>query len=239
MAIFTGVNNLLKDGAAIIIKRGSNYTPTGLDGFWFYSTHNQYGFIQIDGIGNVTDGNWFAYDGINIISGEITGGSFTFNSQGQLSGTVTSDFPDTVTFIYSQVDEYKEIGAATVSDSYGGHSNMLIVKADNTFTTSDLEGTWHLATYYGPGDISYSTMIVDSSGNVTGGSFHISYGNITYTGGSLAIDEDGYITGQVQTSDGHVGDVFGQMNANKDFANMHLIDVTAPKTAVAAAVRLN
>ena len=231
VAIFTGVDNHAKDGASIIIKKGSNYTPTGLDGFWFFTTQNHYGFIQIDSFGQVTGGSWFAYDGQNTISGAITGGSFTFNSQGQLLGTVTSDFPNTVTFIHSQVDEYKGVGAATVSDSYFGYGNMLIVKADNPFATSDLEGTWHLATYYGPGDISYSTMIVDSSGNVNG--------NIYYTGGSLAIDGSGNVTGQAQTSDGHTVNVFGQMNANKDFANMHLVDVTAIGTAVSAAVRTN
>lgn len=230
VAAFTGRNNQSEDGATIIIKRGSNYTPSGMDGDWFYSTQNQYGLLQVDDNGNVIGGEWFVYAGLTLMTGEITGGTLTFNSQGQIAGTVISDFPNTVTFRNSQLDEYKEIGAATVSDP-SGNSNMLIVKGDATFSTSDLQGTWHLVTYYGPGNVSYSTMIVDSSGNVSG--------NISYAGGSLAIDAVGSVTGQVQTSDGHTVKIIGQMNANKDFAGMHFLDSTAIVTAVSSAVRIN
>lgn len=223
VAAFTGD----EDGASVIIKRAAAYTPAGLAGDWFYCTANQHGVVQVDGNGNVTGGEWNA-PGLNPDSGDITGGTLNFNSQGQISGTISSDFPNLVTIVDSQLDEYKEVAAATGSDA-SGYANMLIVKSGTGFATSDLQGTWHLVTYHGSGQISSSTLAIDASGNVIV--------NSDYTGGSLAITGDGSITGQVQTPGLHTVSITGQMNANNDFAALHLLDTTAPEeSAFAAAV---
>ena len=79
------------------------------------------------------------------------------------------------------------------------------------------------------GQISSSTLAIDASDDVIV--------NNDYTGGSLAITGDGRITGQIQTSGGNTVEINGQMNANTDFAALHLFDTTVPvESAFAAAV---
>ena len=79
------------------------------------------------------------------------------------------------------------------------------------------------------GQISSSTLAIDASDDVIV--------NNDYTGGSLAITGDERITGQVQTSSLHTVSITGQMNANNDFAALHLLDITAPvESAFASAV---
>ena len=98
------------------------------------------------------------------------------------------------------------------------------IRAGGTFTAADLSGTWYIngasskvtdstikATLRG-------TITLDSSGNITGGSYTRSdiIGTVSLTGGTVTIDNAGVLGGSATTTtDGTINFASGKMNAAK------------------------
>ena len=90
-----------------------------------------------------------------------------------------------------------------------------------SFNTSDLAGTWYAyvsetnsegATYW-----VYGSFTIDSSGNITGGTYNAPDGTtVTITGGQAFLDSKGIMTGQLAAEGGLTG-MFpnGKMNSTK------------------------
>jgi hypothetical protein len=80
---------------------------------------------------------------------------------------------------------------------------FFVSPADAQFATSDLDGDWSLYRFQDLRSRNFprwtrGTFNVDALGNVTSGSVASSAGaNETVTGGSLGIDERGFVTGSV------------------------------------------
>ena len=98
-----------------------------------------------------------------------------------------------------------------------------------TFTTSDLSGTWYVFGVSSGGNYagtSKGTMVLNSSGSITGGSYTTSAGTSTsITGGSFAINSNGVIQGAAYTNIGiTISSTSGKINSSKDVIS--LVDST-------------
>ena len=105
----------------------------------------------------------------------------------------------------------------TISCGGGGSSSG---GGDNpAFTTADLGGTWYFNGVRSAGSegTNSGTIVIDSSGNVTGGSFTRNPGVAkTITGGSLAISAAGVVSGTIIDSSPITSTIRGgKMDASK------------------------
>lgn len=174
----------------------------GVDAYWIYAT------LKIDSSGDViASGSSFTtpYGSEN-----FTGGSLSLTPSGILDGTIYTSVPDTtVDIIHGKMDQRKTIAGFVdeiISSSRTEYDVGLFIKAEGSFHTSDLRGTWH--GYFTEIDTSsalegywvYATIHVDSSGAVTGGSFTYPTGSGSFTGGSLSLDGSGKLSGNLITN---------------------------------------
>ncbi len=97
------------------------------------------------------------------------------------------------------------------------------------FTTSDLSGTWYVhgvsSGGTNPGTIR-GTVVANSSGQITGGSYIHSDGTVaTLTGGALTINEAGVLSGNATTDIGiNISVISGKMEASKNM--LSFVDAT-------------
>ena len=103
-----------------------------------------------------------------------------------------------VVFIFSFIFAFSMNASAEVFANF--------IKHGGSFSTSDLEGTWHLYfmefDYLAPTSLwGYGTVDINASGNIVGGTYYLPDGSDhTFTDGNLTITADGKINGTINTS---------------------------------------
>jgi hypothetical protein len=217
------------DGRALFvaIKGGGTFTQTDLAGTWFFQIMGDYtsanapvwvsGTMTVDSAGAIIGGTTVRSGGE---TEAVTGGMLTIDSAGQVSGTlIHSSFTENLP--HGKLDPGKTTLDMVLSNT-DGRALFLAIKGGETFTQADLAGTWFFQVY---GDSPAANnpywgsgiMIVDTNGSVTGGTAVNNSGVVKgLTGGSLAIDSLGQITGTTTLSDGTIESLpFGKLNATK------------------------
>jgi hypothetical protein len=220
-------------------KGGGTFAQADLAGTWYFqaledglSTNAPYwasGTMIVDSTGNVTGGT--AVNDSGTVR-TFTGGSLIIDGTGQVIGSLVASGGVTGTLPYGKLDTGKSV-LTMLSTSSAYRGMFVMAKGGATFTQADLTGTWYFQVYgdspsanmpyWGSG-----TMIVDAAGNVTGGSAVNDSGTVkTLTGGSLAINSTGQVTGTVTLSDGSVESLpHGKLDAEKGILVMVDSDLT-------------
>ncbi|MBW1702027.1 MAG: hypothetical protein JRJ69_12500 [Deltaproteobacteria bacterium] len=174
-----------------------------------------------------TTSTWEDSDGS---SGNFTGGDLDLDSTGKLTGTLNISTV-TITIEDGKMDQAKTYAGIVynTNDNTMGKGNL--VKTGGSFTTSNLQGTWH--GYYleieSDGDAYwiYATLEVNSSGGVEGGSFYGPLGLIsTFNGGTLTLDGNGILGGTITTTAGNTATIsHGKMDQGKTIVDF--VDTTS------------
>ena len=144
----------------------------------------------------------------------FTGGSLAIDEAGKVTGTLT-DSDGITTQLTMQMDPSANVmageGNATTEDEDGV---FVFVRQSSGLTTGQLAGEWFLGGSDIQGGHTWDGLVtVNSSGAVTGGTLASSEGSVyTFTGGSLAIDGTGKITGTLTDSDGITTQLTMQMD---------------------------
>ena len=116
----------------------------------------------------------------------------------------------TSTFSHGKMDKGKNLISFVGTDNQGYRFKGSAIKAGGTFATADVAGTWHFHSFLGdPGADTASwtrgTIITNSSGTITGGSFRNDLNTIVnVNGGSISINSSGVFTGTINFSSGLV-----------------------------------
>ena len=149
-------------------------------------------------------------------------GSLSVNNLGFLSGTIVSSNGVTSTFSHGKMDKGKKLISFVGTDNQGYRLKGSAIKAGGAFATADLAGTWHFHSFLGdPGADTASwtrgTIITNSSGTITGGSFRNDLNTIVnVNGGSISINSSGVFTGSINFSSGLVVTLSrGKLDAGK------------------------
>ncbi len=128
----------------------------------------------------------------------------------------------TSTFSHGKMDKGKNLISFVGTDNQGYRLKGSAVKAGGAFATADLAGTWHFHSFLGdPGADTASwtrgTIITNSSGTITGGSFRNDLNTIVnVNGGSISINSSGVFTGTINFSSGLVMTLSqGKLDAGK------------------------
>jgi PKD repeat protein len=220
-------------GLFLATKAGGTFAQDDLAGTWhfqvladFTSENNPFwgsGTMIVDATGAVTGGM-----AINSLSqtDTITGGSFTIDSEGKVSGSVQQSGGITQDLPYGKLDAGKSI-LTMVNSALEIRGLFVAVKAGGTFTQEDLAGTWYFqvladnpsanAPYWASGN-----MTLDAMGNVIGGAA-VNDQNVTktLTGGAFTIDGAGQASGYVTLSDGTMESLpHGKLEAGKTILSL-------------------
>jgi hypothetical protein len=222
------------DGRALLvsIKGGGTFTQADLAGTWYFQIMGDYtstnapiwisGTMAVDATGAITGGTT-----VNSGGGTeaVTGGTLTIDSAGQVSGTlIHSGFTENLP--HGKLDASKTILDMVLSNT-DGRALLVGMKSGGAFTQDDLSGTWYFQVFVdstsanSPNWVS-GTVMVDATGTVTGGSWVNSWGHLgSLTGGSLAIDSAGRVSGTMNKADGTT-EIFpyGKLNADKTSLTM-------------------
>jgi hypothetical protein len=220
-------------GLFMAAKGGGTFTQADLAGTWYFqvfsdspSTNAPYwgsGTMILDSTGAVTGGTAINDSGV---TKTLTGGSLTIDSSGQVAGTTALSDGTVESLPHGKLDAGKTILTMVNSDSYY-RGLFVAAKGGETFTQADLAGTWYFqvfsdspstnAPYWGSG-----TMILDSTGAVTGGTaINDSGGTQTLNGGSLTIDSAGRVAGTVTFLSGGIESLpYGKLDAGKTILTM-------------------
>src|SRR6185295_11645488 len=199
-------------GMALLVKQVGTFAQSDVTGTWrFYSFSDHQsanapttarGALTFDSNGNLTGGTQILADGTNIV---LTGGSLTINGSGIMSGTLSSNGL-TQTLVELQMDTDKTIAVGVGSDSTGRQFLAIGVKEVGAFAQADLTGTWHLYDFFdsptanAPGTIRGS-LTFNAGGGITGGTLIDSSGaSVPVTGGTVAANSQGILTGTITTA---------------------------------------
>ena len=180
------------------------------------------GSVTFNSSGAVTAGSLTDNETTTI---SITSGSLAVNNLGLLSGSVLASNGVTSTFSGGKMDKGKNLISFVGTDNQGYRFKGSAIKAGGAFATADLAGTWHFHSFLGdPGADTASwtrgTIITNSSGTITGGSFRNDLNTIVnVNGGSISINSSGVFTGTINFSSGLVVTLSqGKLDAGKTTA---------------------
>ena len=223
------------------IKGGGSFSTADLAGQWRIVTFADLssgnepdaasGTITLDSSGNVTGGAFT--DSENLMT-SVTGGMLTSNGSGVLTGSIVLNDggPYTITVVAGKLNADKNQFTMVLTDSETTPIIANAIKTGGSYTTSNLAGTWRYFTFADTIDSVISggnpvwttgTVAVDSSGNVTAGTYADSEGGAaTVTGASsFAITGAGIVTGTLVLSSGvTITIVDGQMRDDETFLSM-------------------
>jgi hypothetical protein len=221
-------------GLFMALKGGGTFTQQDLAGTWYYEVYFDnpttnapmwgYGTMVVDAGGTVTGGTATNSDGY---TDTLVGGSLAIDSAGLVSGTMLQANGIVQSLPHGKLDKGKNFLAMVNSSTSVLRGLFVAARGGGTFTQVDLAGTWHIqafgdnkltnAPYWGSG-----TMVLDSTGTVTGGTA-INDSGVTKTlnGGSFTIDSAGQVAGTLTLSDGTVESFpHGKLNAGKTLLTM-------------------
>jgi hypothetical protein len=219
----------LFDSLSVTVKGGGSFAIADVEGTWyFYSFWDNLvandpgwdrGTLIMNASGDITGGGFEDSDGL---AAPVTGGTVSIDAQGFVDGSIDFD-GFFASFVDFKADPDKNLLAGVGTDAEQYASLSVVLKGGGSFATGDLEGTWYLYSFWDHPESNdpgwdRGTVILDASGNVTGGSVVDSAGGATsLTGGSLAITGAGIVSGTV-TYSSVPNDVLSgfKMNADKD-----------------------
>jgi len=199
-----------------LIRAGGTFLVNDLAATWYLYTFTDHpamnapgwlrGTLILDATGAVTGGSRTTDDGLGAT---WTGGALTVDTAGLIAGSVTDSSGVTYAFAELKMDADKASATGVGSDSLDFRFLGTVVKGGGTFSASDLAGTWYFYTSTdnpvgnNPG-WSRAMLFVDTAGIVTGGSWRRDDvgGATIFTGGALAINSQGLISGSVAYSSG-------------------------------------
>lgn len=201
--------------STILVKTGGVYSQADLQGTWFIAAKGMYGTITVSGTGSVTGGS-FVFDGI--WTKNLTGGTLLIAADGTISGTLTTNEPETYTILSSQMNTDKNLFIITASDTTLISNSAIAIKRSGTFTTSDIAGSYYVQSVDNDMNLVYGSLILNSAGNVAGGNWtEVGFGSGTYTGGTVALNSQGVLSGTVSTSSGNVHTILsGQVDSTNN-----------------------
>jgi hypothetical protein len=218
-ASFVSSTNIGEYDLVAIIKTGSSFASSDIQGLWHIS--------------EMTSGG--APDDI-VFSDTMTigaGGSFTTSRSS--SGTITIDSYGIINgsgsltsgsfMIKGVMDASKEYCAFHTIYSSGVYSFSIAIKEVGSFSLPDLAGTWHftLSAIDGTeGIVSYGTIQLDAAGQVRGGYYRNDTDNIPLlAGSSVSISTAGVLSGNINASDGVTFTIdYGKMNKLKNMLSI-------------------
>ena len=224
---FVGADSNGSLDLGVAIKAGGSFSTSDLAGTWhaYIMETNQaagtywiYGSFTIDSSGNITGGTYKAPDGTTVA---VTGGQVSLDNNGVMTGELTAEGGLTGSFPSGKMDSNKTVISFVGADSNGSLDLGVAIKAGGSFSTSDLAGTWHayiMETNQAAGTYwIYGSFTIDSSGNITGGTYKAPDGTtVAVTGGQVSLDNNGVMTGELTAEGGLTGSFpSGKMDSNK------------------------
>jgi len=183
------------------------------------SSYYAYGSFTADEAGNVTAGTYIPPVGPPI---NVAGGTLSLDDDGILSGSIDAEGGIKINFPSGKLNADKNILTYVANPSTGAMDFGLAIKDGGSFSTSDLEGTWHVymietnpvaGSYW-----LYGSFTVDDSGEVTGGTYNAP-GDVTVNviGGTVSLDGNGVMSGTVDAEGGLTGTFpSGKLDADKN-----------------------
>jgi len=203
-------------------REGGSFASSDLADTWhILSSNGDYAGMTISdagsSMGTITSsggGGFLKIASAGTLSGD---GYVTTNTGSVVYLTTTSTSTTTPNGKINLAKDTMSFASMTASGKY---YLVTAVRAGGTFTLSDLAGTWYIFGARNSGT-SQSTMngtvIIDSSGNVTGGSYTLSDGGtVSFTGGTVTINDAGVLSGSAITSTGGtINLASGKMNSLK------------------------
>ncbi|HOK79662.1 MAG TPA: hypothetical protein PK303_02305 [bacterium] len=203
-------------GLGFLIKTGNNYSLNDFSGQWNVKGTKLSGYIQADGNGNITGSRLTLPDGT---SETITGGTYTIDPE---TKAITLH-------VLAGENSYSFVGCLNKAGDIAILRNeqpllarqleiteselVILVKSINrTFENKDIFGCWQVMAMHFKG-----TIVVDTSGNITGGTVIKDRGIIrNISGGNFIFKPDGELLVNFSAGD----DTFslqGVMSPYKDF----------------------
>jgi len=186
------------EGVSTVVSSSPGFAAGDIAGTWglvnadFVSPTS--GSMDVGGNGSVTGGS---YTEAGVGSGTFTGGTLSVNTGGAVSGRATLSDGRTLTLSDGQMSLDKDLFVYAAVDSLNAAQSAVLVRVSGAYATADLQGTWTWgsSTHYG-------TILVDSSGFVTSGTYtHVGVGSGLITGGLFTISAQGSITGSFTTDE--------------------------------------
>ncbi len=143
---------------------------------------NLRGLLNINSLGQVASGSYTRSNGG---SASITGGLFTIDNAGVLSGSFTTNLGVNFYLGSGKMDLSKNIISFVTNTNYGEFDLFTAIRAEGSFASSDLADTWYI--FSASGD--HANMAMSDAGNGTG--------LITSPGGGgfINIDGNGVLSG--------------------------------------------
>ncbi|HTZ38807.1 MAG TPA: hypothetical protein VMB77_01520 [Syntrophales bacterium] len=209
---FVASTNFGEYDLVTFIKSGGSFTSADLPGTWHVCEISSGGSLE-----NVYYGTLIVYSGGSFAASR-SNGTVSINSYGIFTGS-GNVIPSGTLSINGAMDSSKEFGIFYTVYSSGEYSISIAIKETGVFSLSDLAGTWHftLASNGASEGISYGTIQLDSAGQVRGGYYKASGGNVTLSGGSVSISTAGVLSGIINASDGVTFTLlYGKMNLSKN-----------------------
>jgi hypothetical protein len=219
-------------GIFIAQKQSGTFLQVDLAGAWHFQVYSDNpnsnapywgsGTMILNAIGTVTGGTATNDSGV---TKTLTRGSLSIDSTGQITGSITLSDGTLETFPFGKLDAGKTI--ITMVNSEPVNRAIFIAEKDSGgFVQADLTGAWRVvlfednktsnAPYWG-----YGSIILDSSGTVTGGSAVNDSGlTRTFTGGAFTLDSEGRLSANLQASGGFSGALQGKLDIGKTILSM-------------------
>jgi hypothetical protein len=167
------------------------------------------GTVAIDASGNALSGVFIAPDGTTVGG---TSGSFSVDRRGILSGDFTVGAGNTVTIVDGKLDQSRTQATFVTKVTDGSIELGYSLKTGGTFEDGDLEGTWYgyqtiIDSASGAVFWVFGRIDVDGSGSVTGAFTAPDGATLTVEEGTLGIDSDGILTGNLTLSSGLIAPI--------------------------------
>ena len=193
------------------IRDGGTFASSDLSGTWHIfvastggtNEGTAGGTVILNSSGQVTGGSYTRSDGT---VASLIGGVITIDGSGIVSGNVITNTGVTLTIMSGKMDLSKNTISFVDSTNSGELDFITAIRDGGTFASSDLSGTWYIfvASTGGTNEgTAGGTVILNSSGQITGGSYSRSDGTVdSLTGGVITIDGSGIVSGNLTTGTG-------------------------------------
>lgn len=206
----------------VVLRGGAMFGSQDMEGTWhLYSFWGDQEFsdagwdretLTIDAAGSVLGGDLMDSYGDGA---EVSDGSLSIDEAGFVSGSIQYMYEDGEIFVAPlekfQLDPGKTLMVGVDTDDEGYRFITVGVKGGGGFEMAHLEGTWRL---YSLSDRpsrndprwTRGTVVLDSSGAITGGNIvHSDGSSEAVSGGNVTTDESGFVSGRVryEGSDDH------------------------------------
>ncbi|MCC7146294.1 MAG: choice-of-anchor D domain-containing protein [Phycisphaeraceae bacterium] len=192
-----------------IRRAASGYTAVSHGaGTWEVFSPAGKGAFVLSAAGAITDADWTGINSDDDFADET--GTYTLSA----AGVVTMALPGVGAGLAQtgNMNASKDLIALTDTTMSGDDSGFtVLVKRSGVYANSDIEGTWHLQTTEGTGQVSF-----DDAGAVTGGHVLLTDGtNVEVESGTYTINADGTWSASLTLSAGGPMVIAGSMNAGK------------------------